>query len=238
MSQVAPHSDPLPETFNPSSVLLTFLPPEEHSEDVNQLYDRLPEKTRKGFTKDDLAEYLDSRDPKATQEGLIEAINEGGHIHEVILKDAVCSRAGSKLLGIHKLTVSPREADVLIAQILYSEKYALPRPLDPYNYATHGIQQSYETLTTNALFSTRSINQLQGDSVHFMMFASGQTQIRCNIFVWRKSVALCVGCLAGQSVQYRRNDVQCLGDSRLPRKSWQPRLAPRDDSAYFATRDF
>ena len=182
MSQVAPHSDPLPDTFSPSSVLLTFLPPEEHSEDVNQLYDRLPEKTRKGFTNDDLAEYLDSRDPKATQEGLVEAINEGGHIHAVILKDAVCSRAGSKLLGIYKLTVSPREADVLIAQVLYSEKYALPRPLDPYNYATHGIQQSYETLTTNALFSTRSINQLQGDSVHFMMFASGQSQIRCKRF--------------------------------------------------------
>ena len=183
MSQVAPHSDPLPETFSPSSVLLTFLPAEEHSEEVNQLYDRLPEKTRKGFTKDDLAEYLDSRDPKATQEGLIEAINEGGHIHAVILKDAVCSRAGSKLLGIHKLTVSPREVDVLIAQVLYSEIYALPRPLDPYNYATHGIQQSYETLTTNDLCSTRSINNhLQGDSVHFMLFASGQSQIRCKRF--------------------------------------------------------
>ena len=68
MSQVAPQSNLLPETFSPSSVLLTFLPSEEHSEEVNQLYDRLPEKTRKGFTKDDLAEYLDSRDPKATQD--------------------------------------------------------------------------------------------------------------------------------------------------------------------------
>ena len=190
MSQVAPHPDPLPNTFSPSSVLLTFLPPEDHPEDVNQLYIRLPEKTRKGFTKDDLAEYLDSRDPKATQDNLVEAINEGGHIPPAILKDAVGRSAESKLQSIHRLNISPRQVDVLIAQVLFENKYALPRPLDPYNYATHGIQQSYETLTTNALFSTRSIIRLQGDSVHFMMFAFGQSQIRCKRFSFGENPVL------------------------------------------------
>ena len=162
---------------------MKLLSPKEHSEQVNRFFNMLAQDVRQEITKDDLAEYLDSEIPQFEQE-FQKAIQEGAiNINVFLLKSAVRLKVKHKLSNLSKLVlVTPRDIDVMIAQMLFHKEYKLPRALDPSSYATNGVMQSYETLSSKALFSMRSIGELQGDSVHFMMFATGRTKIECNRF--------------------------------------------------------
>ena len=155
---------------------MSFLSPKEYSEKIDRYYDMLAEDIRQEITKDDLAEYLASRKPKFEQRFEKDIREE--RVSALTLLDSVAGRARMKLSTLYSLdTVTPRDIDVMIAQALLEEELEIPRNLDPSEYATKGKMQSYDTLSSKDLFSTRSIAELKGDSVHFMMFASGATKI-------------------------------------------------------------
>ena len=162
--------------FSPAARLLGLLPAVEYEDEVNAAYDGLPTSVQQEFTKDDLQQILDS---KHNKEKVLNELKKGAvYLAKLIAQ----TEALRKLQTLSKLTISPRETDLLLARSLFEEQYKTPRSLDPSGYSTNGLEQSYETLTSNALFSTRTINELDGDSVHFMMFRHGETMIECQRF--------------------------------------------------------
>jgi hypothetical protein len=55
--------------------------------------------------------------------------------------------------------------------------------LDPWEYCVYGrLNQSYQSCQSRALFSTATVNELTGDSVHFMMFQRGLDALECRRF--------------------------------------------------------
>jgi len=163
----------------PAERLLSFLPPAEYNDEVNEIYASLPDSLQSEVTKDDV-QYIVERGEDFKQTAL-ENLKKGGGA-PYFVKDSARVTAKLKLVGLSNETTSPREIDVLLARCLSEETYDTPRSLDPMGYAEHGVMQSYESLNTNALFSTRTLTALDGDSVHFMMFSEGANRIQCQRF--------------------------------------------------------
>merc|ERR1712194_568515 len=60
---------------------------------------------------------------------------------------------------------------------------ALSTKLDPWGDCKYGrLRQSYQTCESQALLSTRTVKDLTGDAVHFMMFRKDGTSIECRRF--------------------------------------------------------
>ena len=158
----------------PAERLLSFLPPAEYNDEVNEIYASLPDSLQSEVTKDDV-QYIVERGEDFKQTAL-ENLKKGGGA-PYFVKDSARVTAKVKLVGLSNEKTNPREIDVLLARCLSEETYDTPRSLDPMGYAEHGVMQSYESLNTKALFSTRTLTALDGDSVHFMMFNKGDTVI-------------------------------------------------------------
>ena len=70
-------------------------------------------------------------------------------------------------LSLHG-NIEPGRIDLLIAYSWNFKTYKIPRSLDLHSYATNGMAQSYDTISTYRLFSTGTVGKLTGYSVHFL----------------------------------------------------------------------
>jgi hypothetical protein len=111
--------------------------------------------------------------------------------------------------------LTPAEINGLIEAA--TSAVTLSAKLDSWGYCKHGrLVQSYQTCESQALLSTRTVNNLTGDSVHFMMFQKGTTGIECIRFsFWTSELDLDAGAF-GDRQKIEPNFLALLGlDSNL-----------------------
>ena len=176
------------EEFSPSERLVEYITSNSKRKDndeVTELYNAMSDECRTEISKDELREFLRISDPNKRQRRVKIIVNADESSLPMFVKEINRMKAMivlGDLSSQENNNIEPERIDLLIAYSRMFETYKIPRPLDPYSYATSGMAQSYNTIGPNGLFSTRTVGKLTGDSVHFMMFAAGRNSMKCKRF--------------------------------------------------------
>lgn len=149
-----------------------------HGTYLCRIYDTLPEQVRRGLllnnvlaATEDPEKYArvlarEDSDVKVLMDGNLRKMNK-----------AVTGPALSMLKDLPSVgkLLTPAEIDGLIEAAMSAA--TLSTNLDSWGYCKRGrLVQSNQTCESQALLSTRTVNNLTGDSVHFMMFQKGKRQ--------------------------------------------------------------
>lgn len=180
------------EEFSPSERLVEYIASKNKDNDDNnsnsndeviEVYNAMPDECRTEISEDELREYLRISDPDVRRVR-VKIVNSGFSLPMIVSVREINRITAISILGDLSShgNIEPGRIDLLIAYSRNFKTYKIPRSLDPYSYATNGMAQSYDTIGTNGLFSTRTVGKLTGDSVHFMMFAAGRNSMKCKRF--------------------------------------------------------
>lgn len=155
---------------------------EFYGDKVWLLYSQLPDSVKAEVSLD--AFYRISPDSTNTAAQL----KENPFFRETIMTQIKTNETLTKESAIFALVNLPMLVNARPAEIngcLEAATWQTPRTskLDPWGYCVYGrVNQSYQSCQSRALFSTATVNELTGDSVHFMMFQRGGDAIECRRF--------------------------------------------------------